>query len=176
MQCYRDTVWRSSPHDPQANKNGYWLCSAISLSVFKIMPATEFLLLPEEFSPRCEFLACWIAWNRLFSSPGFISSFPSQIFSMQKHSWVSACKKLCDKLPFYYSVKYFTANCAYSKEIKHEVQLDIISFSVQYNTSGTSCEINSNGKRGNKVVQQRMISVNICFVEVFWKMTIFNLV
>lgn len=74
-----------------------------------------------------------------------------------------------------YSVKYFTANCAYTKEIKHEVQLDSINFSVQCNIGGTSCEINCNGKRGNKVVHQRMIPVNTYFVEVFWKMTSFHL-
>lgn len=139
------------------------------------MPAAEFPSLPEKFSPRCEFLVCWITMNRLFSSLEFVSPFPSQVFSTQNSSWVSVCKELCDKLPFYYSVRYFTANCAYTKEIKHEVQLDIINFSVQYNISGTSCKINCNGNQGNKVVPQRMISADIYFVDAFWKMTRFHL-
>lgn len=113
--------------------------------------------------------------NRLCSSLEFVSPFPSQVFSTQNSSWVSVCKELCDKLPFYYSVRYFTANCANTKGIEHEVQLDIINFSVQYNISGTSCKINCNGKQGNKVVPQRMISADIYFVDAFWKMTRFHL-
>lgn len=158
----------------QANHTGYWFCSANSLLIFKIRPATEFLLLPEKFSPRCELLVCWITWNRLFSSLDFVSSFPSQVLSTLTSSRVSVCKELCDKVSFYYSVKYFTANCSYTKEIKHEVLLDTIRFSIQY-ISGTSCKINCNGKWGNNVVHQRMISANIYLVEISWKRTSFHL-